>query len=56
MRAIQLKPENSYSYMVCGEVNGKNVLNAYTGATAFSVIFDVRERNRMYSLQWIKLV
>ncbi|HAL7582466.1 TPA: hypothetical protein H7C54_004783, partial [Escherichia coli] len=45
MRAIQLG-ENSYSYMVCGEVNGKNVLNAYTGATAFNAhIFDVRERN-----------
>lgn len=45
MRAIQLG-ENSYSYMVCGEVNGKNVLNSYTGATAFNAhIFDVRERN-----------
>ncbi|HDD0147461.1 TPA: hypothetical protein O9V36_000832 [Escherichia coli] len=44
MRALQLG-DNSHSYMVCGEVNGKNALNAYTGATEFNAyIFDIRER------------
>lgn len=44
MRALQLG-DNSYSYMVCGEVNGKNVMNAYTGPVEFNAhIFDIRER------------
>lgn len=44
MRALQLG-DNSHSYMVCGKVNGKNALNAYTGATEFNAyIFDIRER------------
>ncbi|EJI2238774.1 hypothetical protein NDG50_004255 [Salmonella enterica] len=45
MRALQLG-DNSNSYMVCGEVNGKNTIGAYTGATEFNAyIFDIRERD-----------
>ncbi|ELY3796642.1 hypothetical protein NUU98_20165 [Cronobacter sakazakii] len=41
IRALRLG-EGSASYMVCGEVNGKNVLGAYTGATRFNgLILDI---------------
>ena len=44
MRALQLG-DSSHSYMVCGEVNGKNTLGAYTGYADFNAyIFDIRER------------
>ena len=42
-----LKLDDNGAYIVCGEVNGKNLYGAYTGAVAFNgVVVDVNDQKQ----------